>query len=390
MKIVFLFDSTYPYYTGGIETWVYNVCERMIKSHEITIVNVKNYRIDDRMGHFENINKNINFISVSNLNHVPVIRKFVRSYVAVYNCNITAYSMVKKLRKYLLPEEKYYVISLGTVFAAKAARIIKKEFPNIVSIVSSRSLHPEVLGETYPGTKNIALRMEKKNLLAADMIWSNGLDTQAALAKKGFTSLVIRNGVDIKRLDAITPFDMKELGIENKIKIVTIGTVQKIEGYYEIIDALAVLKEKHGLEVHLVGVGKGKIEIFEKYAKIHNVKEQVHFTGEKRNVISYAKAADIVVCLSGGSGFGMAALESMLSKTPIIAWDSPVYRQMIENRKSGLLIKAWDANALAQGILEVWNNIENCKYWGENAYKSVQRFDWKYVVEDIESAMEQL
>ena len=99
MKIIFLFDSTYPYYTGGIETWVYNVCERMIKSHEITIVNVKNYRIDDRMGHFENINKNINFISVSNLNHVPVIRKFVRSYVAVYNCNITAYSMVKKLRK---------------------------------------------------------------------------------------------------------------------------------------------------------------------------------------------------------------------------------------------------------------------------------------------------
>ena len=50
MKIVFIFDSTYPYYTGGIETWIYNVCERMIMQNEITIFTVKNFRSDNRMG----------------------------------------------------------------------------------------------------------------------------------------------------------------------------------------------------------------------------------------------------------------------------------------------------------------------------------------------------
>lgn len=385
-----MFDSTYPYYTGGIETWIYNVCERIASKYKVTIFNVENYRGDDAVGHFSNINSKIDFISIKNLCHIKMVKPFIRSYLSVFNSNVTARAMVKAFCKWNNPDERYYVIALGTVFAAKAVRLIKKKCNNVVSIVSARSLHPEVLAESYPAVRKSVLKLEHKNLIDADMIWSNGEDTQIALQKKGFDSMIIRNGIDIKKLDDTAPFDMSKLGLKDKNIVVTIGTVQKIKGYYELISAVRILKEEYNFELHLVGVGKGNLERFYHYAEKNGVRKQIHFTGEQRNVIAYAKAANLVACLSGGSGYGMAALESMLSKTPVIAWDSPVYRQLIDNGKSGILVEAWNPEALAKKIFSEWSVIEENVSMGELAHTAVQKFDWSYVIMDIEDALQKL
>lgn len=390
MNIVFLFDSTYPYYTGGIETWIYNVCERLVKKHHITIFNVKNFRKDNAMGSYDNINDRIEFVPVKNLKHIHVLSPLIRSYIAVLNSNITAYCMRNLFLKWMRKDEKYYIISLGTLFTAKAARLLKKDYPEIISIVSCRSLHPEVLGESYPGLRRIALRLERKNLEAADAIWANGEDTSNVLKMKGFESRIIRNGVDIEKLERTTAYEFKKMGLGQKRIIVTIGTVQKIKGYYELIDTIKILKEKFQFELHLVGVGKGNQKRFYAYAEKKGVREQVHFTGEQRNAISYAKGADLVACLSGGSGYGMAALESLLSKTPVIAWDSPVYRQLIEDGENGYLVPAWDAEALADKIFLSWDEIVVNKTMGIKAYQSVQKFDWSNVITDIENALNEL
>lgn len=390
MNIVFLFDSTYPYYTGGIETWIYNVCERIADKHQVTIFNVKNYRKDNVMGSFCDINEKIEFVSVKNLNHICILAPFVRSYISVFNSNVTVYSMRRAFRKWMQKGKKYYVISLGTVFAAKTARLLKKEFPEIVSIVSSRSLHPEVLGESYPGVKKIALNLEKKNLKAADAIWSNGEDTSNALKEKGFSSIIIRNGVDIAKLQGTKAYDFQGMGLGGKKILVTIGTVQKIKGYYELIEAIKILKERYEFELHLVGVGKGQLKKFYQFAEKNGVKEQIHFTGEQRDVIAYAKGADMIACLSGGSGYGMAALESMLSQRPVIAWDSPVYRQLIKDGENGYLVSPWNAEALAEKIANSWTEMMENKTVGLKAAQFVQKFDWSYVISDIENSLSNL
>ena len=390
MKLVFIFDSTYPYYTGGIETWIYHVCEKMISKHDITIFTVKNYRKGNEAGKFTDINPKIKIIPVSNLNHIKILRPFVRSYIAVYNSNITVYSMRKAIKKYLDRNEKYYFIGLGTVFAAKTARLLKKDFPNSKMVASCRSLHPEVLGETYPGIGGIAKRMEKKNLQAMDAIWANGLDTQAALKKKGFHSIVIKNGVDFDRYDQVEPFDYSKLDLENEIKLVTIGTVQKIKGYYAIIDAVKYLKEFYNIKVHLVGLGKGNIEKFNKYAENLGVAEQVHLLGEHRNVVSYAKGGDVNVCAAGGGGYGMSILESMISKRPIVAWDSAIYRQLLQDGVSAKLVDNWNAKALADWIYFVLKNPVVANSWVECARERAREFDWSEVVREIEAACDNI
>ena len=274
--------------------------------------------------------------------------------------------------------------------AQNRRRAKQKDFPQSKMIASCRSLHPEVLGQTYPGVGRIAARMEKKNLAAMDAIWANGIDTQTALRKKGFDSIVIKNGVNFDIYDGVVPFDYSILGLEHKTKMVTIGTVQKIKGYYEIIDAIKILKQKYNEEVHLIGLGKGSLDKFNNYAKECNVADRVHLLGEQRNVVSYAKSADLIVCASGGSGYGMAILESMVSKTPIVAWDSPVYRQLLKNDYSARLVKSWDAEALAEGIHYIINNPAQVSKWGGRARETAKKFDWTEVIREIETACENL
>lgn len=390
MNIVFIFDSTYPYYTGGIETWIYNVCERLIERNEITIFTVENFRTNDKMGHYTNINPKIEIVPVKNLNHVRITKPFIHSYIAVFNSEVTVHCMYRKIKKTLNHSKKYYFIALGTVFAAKTARLLKKDFPASKMIASCRSLHPEVLGEQYPGVGAIAMKMERKNLKEMDAVWANGLDTQIALKKKGFESKVIKNGVDFKNYDELEPFDYGKIKLQNKIKIVTIGTVQRIKGYYEIIDAMKYLKDKYRVEVHLVGLGKGSLEKFNKYAESRGVAERVHLLGEQRNVVSYAKGADVIICASGGSGYGMAILESMISQTPIVAWDSPVYRQLLVDGYSAKLVDSWDAKALAEGIYYVLTHKDEILAWGERTRNKAKEFDWSEVIKEIEEECEHL
>ena len=393
MKIFFIFDSTYPFYTGGIETWVFNVWERLAGKHEITIFTVQNYRNDNSMGKFENINPEIQIIPVKNLNHVPGIKHLVHKHIALFNSNITVHMMCREIKKHLSTEEAYYLIGLGTVFAAKTVRIIKRKYKNVKAIASCRSLHPEVLAEEYPGTGWIVRRMESKNLKKMDAVWSNGLDTQEALRRKGFDSIVIKNGVDFIRLDQEKNYDYGDMGLENEIIIATIGSVSKIKGYYEIIRAVRILKERYKLTVHFVGIGnvnEYNRKKFETFASKNRVAEQIHLIGEHRNVVSYAKGADIVVCTSGGSGYGMAILESMTSRTPIVAWDTRGYRQLLVDGESAKLVKPWDEKALADGIYYVYTHREEIEDWGEHANTRAKEFDWYIVIKEIEHALKSL
>lgn len=385
-KIVFLFESTYPYYTGGIETWIYNVCERLVNKHDIDIITIDYYG-NSLTGKYDNIDDRIKFHPVKNLCHIKVLKPFIRSYISVINSYVTADNMYKKFCEIYGKEDKIILISLGSLFAAKVAKKIKRKYNNIFSVVSVRSLHPEIYSEHYPLLRKTMFNLEKKNLCAANVIWANGEDTFDNLKKKGFNSIIIKNGVDVLKMKKIPAYDYKKINLEGKKIIVTIGTLLKEKGYYELIQALSILKKIYNMELHMVAIGKGNPAKFKKFAGKNGVSEQVHFLGEHRDGISYAKSANVVACLSGGSGYSMAALEAMLSYTPIIAWDSPVYRQLIKDHESGILVEPWNSYELAKGIYDLFSNEINYREMGIKACDKAMEFDWNYVVEDIEEKL---
>ena len=164
------------------------------------------------------------------------------------------------------------------------------------------------------------------------------------------------------------------------------GTLGDIKGISNAIYALQKIRIScPNKPVELFFIGKGCAERYRKLARELNVADKVHFLGARSDVIPYMQHASVLLCLSGGGGQSMAALESLGSCSPVIAWDTPIYRQLISDQINGILVPYNDNSRLAEAILAVARLSTGERHaLGFEASKAVRGFDWNVVVDRIE------
>lgn len=385
MKIIFLLNSPYPYYTGGRETWVYNICNRIVNLYDVEVITEKCIYPNLNDGVFTGIDERVKIIPAPNLYDCKWLRPILRSYINYFRTWVDTWSMYRTLKKRIKSNGNVIVISLDTVFLAAVGNKIKILYPNILHICSARGKHSEITASYYPLFSKQISRCEYRNLRIADRIWANGNDTQAWLQKKGFFSSVVINGVDLQKIDKMNPNDLPNYFLEVLPKIVTIGTLLDLKGYPQLIQAIAYLHKTYGIKIHMFGFGKGDPKRYISLAEKIGIAKFVHFMGEVRDAVAYAKGADVIACLgtSEGAGLSMAALESLASQRPVIAWNNACYQQIIKHEKNGILINEGDVQALGEGIKRLLENKESGKRYASMARENVTRFDWSNVVENI-------
>lgn len=390
MKLVFLLNSTYPYYTGGRETWLYQVSARLCKTHDITIFSIasnKKYRHLD--GRVPPIDPRITITSCFSFAVFTPVRKLLHSYLCLVNQWADMFFMKKQLFHFLREnrDEPVFVISMDTIFTGTLAMQAKQRFSNVRFINSVRGPHGEVDAKTYPLARKFFMKREIKTLKTADQVWSNGEDTKADLSRRGIASVVVRNGVDCRR--APLPVPQELFPRKTDFHLLSIGTLLDIKGYPQLIRAIAQVKNSRGYLVGLTIFGKGSSDRYRALAQELGVLEQIVFAGFRPQTVEYASGFDGIACLSGGGGQSMACLESLLSGTPVLAWDSTVYRQMIHHLETGYLVKEWDVSALADGIVWLIEHRDAARELGLAAKESVERFDWSHVVEMVEAQLKE-
>jgi glycosyltransferase involved in cell wall biosynthesis len=87
----------------------------------------------------------------------------------------------------------------------------------------------------------------------------------------------------------------------------------------------------------------------------------------------------------------MAALESLASGVPVLAWNTPVYQQLIVNDLNGWLVPFADDKALAQGFCRaLGTSIPERRQMGQRAVESMRPFDWERVVDHMEARLHDL
>ena len=90
-----------------------------------------------------------------------------------------------------------------------------------------------------------------------------------------------------------------------------------------------------------------------------NVRDAVRFTGHRTDVPNIMKAADVVVCASSKpEPFGRVIIESMAVGTPVIATDAGGVTDIIDSSKNGILVPIRNADAMAEAMLRVTNDVE--------------------------------
>ena len=201
---------------------------------------------------------------------------------------------------------------------------------------------------------------------------------------------VIYNGIGIEKIDYVQKNEfLKEIGLSGDEKIVGfIGRLEKQKGVQYLIDAVKILNEQIP-SVHSLIIGDGKEkDILKKYSR--SLDCNVIFLGWKDNAPRYLTAFDLLVVPSLWEGMSNVVLEAMWQGIPVIATSVGGNTEIIEDDKTGFLVKPGDSQLLAEKIKVVLSlsagergsiirNAKNQIIKNFSISKMVQEFEKTYI-----------
>ncbi|MCH2228346.1 MAG: glycosyltransferase family 1 protein [Candidatus Caenarcaniphilales bacterium] len=184
---------------------------------------------------------------------------------------------------------------------------------------------------------------------------------------------------------------LREFNLDTeKITLMYAGRLAEEKSIDKVIDCFKVLQKKYPNKVQLMIVGNGPCR--EDLEKQLTDTSDYAFTGLQTGdkFASLYAAADIFAFPSVTETFGQVVLESMASALPVVGYDSPGVRDLVENGHSGFLanqkVDHLDESNPASFIAGLINLIEKPELraeLGKNAHAEAQRRSWDNILGDL-------
>lgn len=192
-----------------------------------------------------------------------------------------------------------------------------------------------------------------------------------------FKTAVIFNGIDMDTSDVQRLNFRKKFNIPEKKKIVLfLGRLTWIKGFDTLIPAFAkVIKKESRAVLVLAGPNdedyKKEIEkLIEKYEIDRN---KIIFTGMilGDDKISVLQDSDVFVLPSYSENFGMAVIEAMYFRLPVVITKNVGVASYIEHGKAGLVVEK-NVEEIATAIMQILDNKKFAQEIGEKGRNVVE------------------
>lgn len=210
----------------------------------------------------------------------------------------------------------------------------------------------------------------------------------------GFTeqnTLAITNAVDVADAERLQ-YDRQHarallsLPLERRF-VGAVGRLIPLKGHLHLLRAFRDVAAIHA-DTDLVLVGEGRLRNkLEHEAAVLGLAGRVHFTGFVADAFRYFRAFDIFAMPSLEEGLGLALLEAMTARLPLIGSDIPAMRPLLQGA-GGWVVAPADETALREALLDgLAHSPDALAAFGERAYDYVQR---NHSIEDYRRAYRQL
>ena len=352
-KKILLVTNDFGPRTGGIETFVIGLLERITGHHVIVFTSSQGetsaYDQDwlDKFG-------------------VQVLRD--KSKILLPSWRVT--QNVKKI----VTESDIDVVIFGAAaplaFMSKSLRKI-----GVKKIIALTHGHEVWWAKVFPF--NLAI---KRIGASVDHLTYLGEFTRKAISKtlseKSRNKLVrIAPGIDtahfIPRADG---FEKRvELGLQDKKIIISVGRLVHRKGQDKLIEAMPTILSKIP-NAHLLIVGEGPYKNhLDKLAKKFSLEESVTFVGRilYDKLPTYLSAADLFAMPSRSrffglevEGLGIVYLEASACGIPVVAGNSGGAPDAVIEGVTGLCVDGTDVDQVAHAVIEVCSNAERASHMG--------------------------
>jgi glycosyltransferase involved in cell wall biosynthesis len=194
---------------------------------------------------------------------------------------------------------------------------------------------------------------------------------------------VVYNPVDIGEIERLSKETVEHPWFHDKTPvIVSVGRLTKQKGYPYLLHAFSLAKKHLSCRLAIIGDGEDKAKLLG-MAKGLGVEREVEFLGFQKNPFKYLARSSLFVLSSLYEGFPNVILEAMALGLPVISTDCPSGpAEIIEDRKSGLLVPVRDEQALAGAIMAVMTDERLRESLGREARQRAGTFALEKIAKD--------
>lgn len=186
--------------------------------------------------------------------------------------------------------------------------------------------------------------------------------------------VVIPNGINLAEydLEINIPAKKKTLLLDpDNIIIVCVGKLRDGKGHEYLLEAFeSTYKQNSKITLLIAGGGEREV-LLRNQISTYASKNNIHFLGDRTDVREILKVSDIFVLPTLGEGMSNAIMEAMASGLPIVTTDISTNKDIIENKKTGILVPIKNGEAIYKAITRLTENPEMRKQLGQEAKKEI-------------------
>lgn len=343
MKIVHIISTLE---IGGAECFVYNLANEQIRHHDVGIITLKNYKLDELSFDYD-INPRVTLTKLQWTKKYSVIQM------------IELKKKIKRIRPQVvhvhLHNPLYYIFLIS--FILRKIRYIHTVHSNLKNWIK---------------IFRILYRLRWLNNRLTHVFLSDSIFKEANAIFPKLKSEVINNGIKeytLKRSQVeIESFWNRSLSTEKCFRFLAVGNLGKNKNFKLLAQVFKKLYE-NGFTAQLIIIGEDRTvdKINEKEITKIGAKN-VFLAGSQKYAIDFLSVADALLISSFNEGMPMVALEAFSLGKPIISTPAGGMVDLIKNGYNGFLTSGWAVEECYHTLVMYLkiSSIERLKL-GENA-----------------------
>ncbi len=192
---------------------------------------------------------------------------------------------------------------------------------------------------------------------------------------------VIYNFIDFKKQKSWSDTDCMRgtLAKDNEKIIAHVSNFRKVKRVLDVVEIFSKIQEKIPSKLLMVGDGPYR-EKAEHLARKLGVKNKILFLGKSDEIRKILCFTDLFLLPSETESFGLAALEAMAAKTPIISSNTGGLPEVNIQGKTGFLSNVGAIEEMANHAIYILEDEQRLNMFKENAYQYAQKFSMENIL----------
>ncbi len=175
----------------------------------------------------------------------------------------------------------------------------------------------------------------------------------------------------------------------NERLLVHISNFRKVKRTEDVIKVFDIVRKQIPAKLLMVGDGPERHRLEELCRELDTC-HLVKYLGKVKDTERILSASDLFILPSESESFGLAALEAMAAKTPVISTNTGGIPEVNKNGISGFLSNVGDVKSMAENALKILSDDATLEKFKDGAYQQAKKFDIHTVLPQYEKLYKSL